>query len=260
MWIKPAMHWIGAACASAVVFWLCSIAAHAANPNALWQIVHGQCVPDEQQHGDPKPCAAVDLANGAARGFAILKDLKGATQFLLIPTRRVGGIESPSLLSPHAVNYFADAWAARTFTEKAAGRTMPRDTLSLAINSEFGRTQNQLHIHIDCIRRDVRDILRSESAHIGGRWTLLTRPLAGHHYRALRVMGPALDGHDPFVLLALGIPGARAAMGRYTLVVAGMRFGGRPGFIILEDHANLARGDRGSGEELQDHACALAHQ
>ena len=48
-------------------------------------------------------------------------------------------------------------------------------------------------------------------------------------------------------------------MGQHTLVVVGMVFGGRvPGFIILDDHADLAHGDWASGEELQDHGCALA--
>src|ERR1700691_2515171 len=98
-------------------------AAQASNPNVLWQIVHGQCIPDQQQHGDPKPCAKVDLAGG----FAVLKDISGASQFLLIPTTEVGGIEDPSLLAPLARNYFADAWQARSFVEKALGHAMPRD-------------------------------------------------------------------------------------------------------------------------------------
>ena len=231
-------------------------AAQASNPNVLWQIVHDKCVPDEEQHGDPKPCAEVNLAGG----YAVLKDIKGATQFLLIATALVGGIEDRSLLAPFARNYFADAWQVRSFVEKALGHTMPRDTLSLAINSASGRTQDQFHIHIDCIRADVRDALLRERRNIGWRWTLLKTPLAGHHYRAIRVTGPTLLGHNPFKLLAWGVPGARADMGQHTLVVVGMVFGGRvPGFIILDDHADKAHGDWGSGEELQDHACALGH-
>ncbi len=231
-----------------------AVPAHA-DSNVLWQIVHGQCVPDERQHGDPKPCAAVDLGGG----FAVLKDINGATQFLLIPTTEVGGIESRALLEPLAPNYFADAWQARSFVEKALGHAMPRDMLSLAINSEQGRTQDQLHIHIDCIRADVRDTLLRDRAKIGWRWAMLDDPLAGHHYRAMRVAGPTLFGHNPFKLLAWGVPGARADMGRHTLVVVGMQFGRVPGFVILDDQADLAHGDWGSGEELQDHACALGH-
>ncbi len=252
-------RWIAAGSALFIGLFFHAVAAQSANPNALWDIVHGQCAPNEQQHGDPKPCVEVDLKRGAARGFAVLKDIKGATQFLLIPTKRMSGIESRSLLAPRATNYFAQAWKARGFAERVIGRAMPRDTLSLAINSELGRSQNQLHIHIDCIRADVRKVLRSERARIGRRWTPLHEPLAGHRYNAMRVTGATLAGHNPFKLLARGIPGASAQMGRHTLVVVGMLFAGRmPGFVILDNRADRAHGDDASGENLQDHACALA--
>ena len=247
---------IAAASVLLIGLWSHGAAAQASNPNVLWQIVHDQCVPDRQQHRDPKPCAVVNLAGG----FAVLKDIKGSTQFLLIPTMQISGIESPTLLAPFAANYFADAWQARGLVEKALGHAMPPDMLSLAINSDPGRTQNQLHIHIDCIRAAVRDALVSERPNIGWRWTVLKTPLAGHQYRAMRVTGPTLFGHNPFKLLAWGVPGARADMGQHTLVVVGMVFNGRvPGFIILDDRADLAHGNWGSGEELQDHACALGH-
>ena len=76
----------------------------------------------------------------------------------------------------------------------------------------------------------------------------------------MRITGETLAGQNPFKLLARGVPGARADMGRHTLVVVGMLFAGDvPGFIMLDDHADPAHGDWGSGEELQDHACALGH-
>jgi CDP-diacylglycerol pyrophosphatase len=236
------------------------VPAQAANPNKLWEIVHGKCVPDEQQHGDPWPCAKVDLTRGAGGGFAILKDINGATQYLLIPTRRIFGIESPSLLTPSAPNYFAEAWENRSLVAWALLHPMPRDTLSLAINSDVGRTQNQWHIHIDCIRADVRQALQSQRSVVGPRWAPLKVLLVGHRYRVMRITGETLAGQNPFKLLARGGPGARADMGRHTLVVVGMLFAGDvPGFILLDDRADLAHGDRGSGENLQDHACALGH-
>lgn len=256
----PRLRWTVASVAVfiGVCWWV--LTAHSANPNALWEIVYGECVPDQLDHRNPKPCAEVDLTHGIADGFAVLKDIRGASQFLLIPTQRIGGIESRSLLKPGAVNYFDAAWTARSFAEKALGRAMPRDTLSLVINSQFGRTQNELHIHIDCIAADVRDVLRRQRDRIGDQWKELDEPLNGHRYYAMRVMGETLAGHDPFTLLAQGIPDAKADMAPYTLVVAGMEFDGdKPGFVILAHRADLARGDHGSGEELQDHACALAH-
>jgi len=233
---------------------------HAADPDALWKIVHQQCIPDQQQQGDPTPCALVDLQQGDAKGYAVLKDIVGATQYLLIPTARVSGIESPLLLDPGAPNYFADAWLERGYTERAAQRPLPREAISLAINSAFGRSQDQLHIHIDCVRADVRAALQRQLAAIGDSWAPLAEPLAGHPYRAMRVLADALDGTNPFVLLADGVPGARTAMGEQTIVVLGAEFaGGRPGFIILTDHVDSATGDKAGGEELQDHDCALAH-
>ena len=251
-------RWI--AVASGLCFGLFAHAAAQADANALWNIVHGQCVPDERQHGDPKPCAEVDLKKGIAGGFAVLKDIRGETQFLLIPTKQIGGIESAALLKPDAPNYFAAAWQARRLIEKVLGHPMPRDTLSLAINSELARSQNQLHIHIDCVRADIRAALQRERSDIGRRWKPLPVLLAGHRYRAMRVTAWSLAEHDPFKLLAQGISGAGADMGHHTLVVVGMRFARHvPGFVILDDRADPAHGNYAGGEELQDHACALAH-
>jgi CDP-diacylglycerol pyrophosphatase len=72
----------------------------AANPNALWDIVHDECVPDMRGRGDPAPCATIALQDGVSYGYAALKDLRGVTQFLLIPTARVSGIEDAALLAP----------------------------------------------------------------------------------------------------------------------------------------------------------------
>lgn len=235
--------------------------ARVGDPDVLWKIVHGKCVPNQQKHGDPAPCTLVDLHDGVAGGYVLLKDIRGATQYLVLPTARVTGIEDPRLLAPGAPNYFADAWHQRAYTERAAGRALPRDALSLAVNSPFSRSQNQLHIHIDCIRADVRGVLQRDRDLIGNGWAPLAETLAGHRYLARRVMAEDLDGADPFKLLAAGKPDARAAMGRQTLVVAGTEFaGGRPGFILLNSQVDLATGNRAGGEELQDHACALARQ
>jgi CDP-diacylglycerol pyrophosphatase len=229
------------------------------NPNALWSIVHGRCVPNEQQHGDPAPCAVVDLTQGVERGYAVLKDIKGTTQYLLIPTRRITGIEDTALLAPDAVNYFAAAWNARSFVDKAVGRQLPDDALGLAVNSVLARSQNQLHIHIDCIHTAVRSALARDGAKIGEHWSLLDEPFDGHRFQAMRVMGTTLAGHNPFKLLAEGVAGARADMGQRTLVVVGAA-GERAGFVILADRVNLLQDDFAGGSRLQDHSCALARR
>lgn len=225
-----------------------------ADPDALWRIVDGQCVPHQRASDNPAPCAEVDLSDD----FALLKDIDGAAQYLLIPTERISGIESPALLAPDATDYFAAAWRARPLVEERLGRGVPRDWMSLAINSEFARSQNQLHIHIDCLRADVHDALARNVARVGPVWAPFPEPLAGDHYSAIAVAGEDL-GANPFRLLADGVPGARTDMGRRTLVVVGAVLGdGRPGFIVLAGLVDPATGDTGGGEAVQDHQVCAA--
>jgi CDP-diacylglycerol pyrophosphatase len=232
---------------------------HAGDPSALWKIVSGQCVPHEQATRDPFPCSEVDLTEGLDKGYAVLKDIVGVAQFLLIPTARISGIEDPVILAPDATNYWAAAWKARTFVEGRLHTSLPRDAISLAINSSAGRSQNQFHIHIDCIRPDVREILTANLDKISDVWAPFPVALAGHRYRSIRIDQETLDGIDPFRVLADADPGAKADMGKQTLVLVGANFpDGIKGFVLLDDHANLFAGDAGHGEELQDHTCSVA--
>jgi CDP-diacylglycerol pyrophosphatase len=225
----------------------------------LWKIVSERCVPNALAHRDPAPCAKVDLDGGVPRGYVVLKDRDGRTQYLVMPTARVTGIESPLLLEPKAPNYFADAWHEIERVPRAAGRPLGIDDLSLAVNSALGRSQNQLHIHLDCVRVDVRETLRRRAPSLGRHWAPLGEPLLDHRYLALRVMAPNLDQIDPFQLLADGIPAARGAMDQWTLVVVGILSEDNvPGFVLLAGHVDPALGDWASGEELQDHNCAVA--
>jgi CDP-diacylglycerol pyrophosphatase len=240
----------GPAFAAAMLALLAISRVAAADSDALWYIVSEQCVPDQQQFHSPKPCALVDLA----AGYVVLKDREGETQFLLMPTERIAGIESPAILAPDAPNYWDAAWQARHFVDERAQHDLSRDAISLAINSESGRTQNQLHIHIDCVRLDVQSALRAHADAVGPGWAPFPAKLAGHDYMAMRIDQPDLTRINPFILLADGIPGARADMAHYTLVLVGVA----DGFVLLAGRAAGVT-NRGSGEELQDHACAAAH-
>jgi CDP-diacylglycerol pyrophosphatase len=223
------------------------------DPDALWKIVHDRCVPAAQAGRDPKPCAEVDLSHG----FALLKDIHGVAQYLLIPTARTTGIEDAALRQPGAPPYFAEAWAERTWLEKALGRDLPPQDIGLAINSRYGRSQNQLHIHIDCVRPDIRDAVRVHLSEVIREWTPFPVKLLDHTYRARRV--DALEGNDPIALVASGIPGATDNMARETLVALGETFpDGATGFVLLDDEA--AGSDKAHGEELLDHSCAVAHE
>lgn len=210
---------------------------------ALWSIVHDRCEPHARQNSDPAPCVFVSLTEG----YAVLKDNSPVKplHYLLIPTERLTGIEDPAVVAPEQPNRWAEAWEARRFVEGLAGRALARDEVALAINSPFARSQNQLHIHIACLKPAMRAALTEQAAAIGGAFAPLPKPLLDRPYRAMRVLGDGLEA-DPFQVAAA----SGANLDRATLVVAGATFAEGPGFIILLDEADLEHGDRAHGEDL----------
>ena len=236
------------------------------DPDVLWKIVHGRCLPSLRANHTPAPCVSVDIAGGETTGFAVLKDIEGPSQYLLIPTGKITGIESPAILAPGATNYFAHAWDAVTLVDERLGRVLPRRDLALAINSESGRSQNQLHIHIDCISMSARAALDRAAMHIGTHWQMLPRRLALHRYRAIWLPGQELGDTNPFQVLARSLADPETEMARHTLVLVGSERHGQPGFILLDGKASALsttlspriKLGSGSGEELEDHTCRIA--
>jgi CDP-diacylglycerol pyrophosphatase len=223
-----------------------------AQRDRLRVIVQEQCLPHWLTTHQPSPCSSVTLlgTGEAAQGFAVLHDRKGGAHFLLIPTRTVGGIESPEAQSAGAVNYFDAAWKARAVLDAATGLALSRSTVGLAVNQRRARSQDQLHIHMSCLRPSAFDALRREATRIGTTWTIVE--IDGHAYNAKRIMGENLLSANPIRLLSEGIPGAREQLADYTLLVAGESFSEGPGFVVL-----AAQGVPGA-ELLLDASCAVA--
>lgn len=220
-----------------------------AHPDALWRIVSGQCLPNQQRSGQPAPCA---LVNPAA-GFVVLKDRNGPLQYLLLPSAKISGIESPALLERATPNYFLQAWQARGLLARRHGRPIDDSALALTINSEWGRTQNQLHIHISCLRPEVQQQLQQEAGHVTGRWQPLPQPLLGDHWLARRVTPEELAQQGAFRLLA-ELPEARAHMGRYGLAMMRAKSGD---FLLLALPRDVLAFNLASAETLQDHDCRI---
>jgi CDP-diacylglycerol pyrophosphatase len=226
-----------------------------ASPNGLWTVVQS-CVA-EQKVGrvPPGECTSVDLKDKVA----ILRSIEGRWQFLAIPTSRVTGIEDPQVENPQLPNYWVLAWSAANHDLPAAV-TRDRSNIGLAINSVPGRSQNQLHIHISCIKPSVRELLIADQSQIGTSWSRPFITIGNQQYRAMRVESPTLAGKNPFLLL-LTLPGAAQHMGLHTLVVTGAvwNHGKTPGFYILDDYAHETSdgSDDGHGESLLDEDCDI---
>ncbi|WP_213805676.1 CDP-diacylglycerol diphosphatase [Granulicella sp. dw_53] len=223
------------------------------DPNALWAIVHDGCVKEEQAHGKPTPCSAVDLKDG----WAVFKDKRGKTQVLLIPTTRVTGIEDPQILRPNAPNYWQAAWDANLYVQQRAPRMLRRDELALAINSKDARSQDQLHIHVDCVRVDVHNQLHAEQVHLSEAWSDLT--VNGAAYRARTLSRDELHDDNVFELVEKQLPPGEG-MDQETVVITGANLPlGKEGFDVLVGRGGVG-GNSGGGESLQDHACEIARE
>jgi CDP-diacylglycerol pyrophosphatase len=239
------------ACAGLAAF-VAAQAHREAQRDRLRVIVQQECVPHWLKTHTPAPCSSVSLPphEPGAQGFAVLHDRKGGAHFLLIPTRTIRGIESPEVRSSGALNYFEAAWQARDALASVLGHAVPRDAVGMAINQEHARSQDQLHIHLSCLRPTVHEALQEAAANIGKSWSAFD--LEGGHYEVMRVMGDELGAANPFELLADRLPGAHDAMGDFTLLVAGMQFPEGPGFVLLA-------GNSVPGAELMlDPHCAVA--
>ncbi|MBV8623147.1 MAG: CDP-diacylglycerol diphosphatase [Herbaspirillum sp.] len=231
---------------------LCALAlpARAADPHKLWEIVSQQCVPGMQAQGQPQPCALVDLEHG----FVILKDIIGPAQFLLMPTRRMSGIESPELLAPDAPNYWAYAWQQRTRVAQALGRPRSDEQLGVEINSAAGRSQLHLHLHIDCMRRDVAASLGDHRDDPLRQWRAWY--FEGHRYWVMRLPADALEHDNPFKLAADRSAYAAANMASQSLLLTGARFAdGSAGLFLINMPVNFDLQEQGSAEVLMDHDC-----
>jgi CDP-diacylglycerol pyrophosphatase len=234
---------VAIASVGAVLF---AAAASCANRDALREIVQDQCLAHWREQHSAAPCVEVHLDDAHAEsGYAVLADRKGGAHFLLIPTRTISGIESPTLEEPGAPSYFQAAWRAHERLDGVVGRQVPVRFIGLAVNPLHARSQDQLHIHIECLRPDVYQTLARQAARLSASWSLLT--LAGSSYWAQRISGD-LEADDPFKLLAAHFPDADRSMGDYTLVVAGAPSEDR-GFLVLASAS-------AAGELLLDSSCA----
>lgn len=222
----------------------------AIDSDGLWKVVGGQCVPNMRDKGQPGPCTTVDFQ----KRDAVLKDIAGRAQYLLIPTDRVGGIESAEILYGGSPEYFADAWAATSYVQTKLGKSLGANQLGTEINSSQRRSQNQLHIHVDCMRTDITDKLAPFSTAPTGQWRWTT--LDGNRYRVMRVTS-LTDRGNPFRVVEHSLA-PKQSMSVQTILVTGAGSDAkRDGWLIVNSGLDVENGS-GSAEGLLDHQCAVA--
>jgi CDP-diacylglycerol pyrophosphatase len=192
--------------------------------DALWGVVRS-CVLAKSTVGLDFPCVEVD-ADKDPSAVAILRPPMDDTHLLVVPLARISGLEDPQAIASPMVKVWSRAWdARRLLSTRPVGWTVA----GMALNAEHVRSQDQLHIHVDCL---AESFIRDMSGHIeriGNNWTKLANSFGG--LWGMRVDGARTEDLNPVALASQGLPFPRKAA---NLGVAGFRTAsGREGFLVF---------------------------
>jgi CDP-diacylglycerol pyrophosphatase len=220
--------------------------------DVLWAALK-TCVLAKRLANRTFPCLAVDLGEADRPGTAVLRAPGEPTHSVLMPTDTVAGLEAPVLRGPAGAAYWRAALAARPVVSDALKGKLSPGEVGLAVNSARGRSQDQLHIHLDCLKPSVLRAVRTHGRQIRRSWGRFPVPLAGDRYYALRVPEAEAAQFNPFAALH-SLPGARPDLHRTSFAALATPPGDpEPGFILLAYRAPNA-----SAEDVMDHSCAAA--
>ncbi len=208
--------------------------------DALWRIVHDQCAVNPTA---TSPC----VVYAPRDGYGLIKDRNGFEQYLLIATDRISGIEDPVLYEPAHAGLLAAAWNLQAWPARKIGHAIPADQYSIAINSSHRRSQDQLHIHLDCVTVGVHEALARE--HPGATWAPLGQTLADAHWVAMAV--DSLDASQAPLAWLKMLPESMVLADVSLLVV------GAPPVVAANGNYWLLASTETSSETLQDHLCAI---
>ena len=183
--------------------------AHGAYANKLWQVVQQACLD-----------AQVDSSMCVLQGHSIVfKTNQTPPHYLLIPSTPLSGIEAPALWNSAYPAYFSEAWRLRYLAGARLG-TRPAAQIGIALNSACNRTQNQLHVHMNCIKPSVLTELHAKQGQIQTQWRDIV--INQQPYRAKRMPGADIP-NDLLSDIAQTDPDAARHPDQQTLFAALLR-------------------------------------
>lgn len=227
-----------------------------ADRDDLWRIVNSRCVPEFVSGQPPLPCVRIRMdPSHRETGWVVLKDRRGALQYLLMPTTLIPGIESPVLTTPAVPNFFAQAWDARDLLDQRQGAPLSREAVSLTVNAVTRRSQDHLHIHISCTRPELLARLLAAQDEIQPTWGPLRGGWLGHRWFVRRA--GSLDEVNLFADVAQHVGGAD--MSAVGIGAVAMAFNdGTNGFVLMATLTDRTDSTSGSAEhDIQDHDCGI---
>ena len=246
------MRWLLAA-----VLIILAVAGVACNRMILWLVVQ-TCSANGRLFDVPFPCLEIDkMTADDLAGYAVLRAPFEATHIVVTPTVPISGIESPTLTASNAPNYIKHAWNMGHYVEEGLGRHLAWDEIGLAVNSRRGRSQDQLHIHVDCVDASVRKILRDSEEFVPGKWVHMKQQIQNIRYWALLLKAEDLDATNMFQLAATDLRIRPKDQSNLSLALLGtITSGDQRSFLLLADIDQRYRHRPAHTEYLLDHSCA----
>ena len=235
---------------AAAAILVAAVSAAASDRRALWDVVRA-CLTTHALTGGAFPCLDVEVRDGVDRGFVVLRPPFGDPDTVLIPTRRVAGVEDPWLIEPDAPNYFAEAWNARRFVPALGAGGGREPDAAIAVNSMAKRSQDQLHIHIGCLEPEVgRGLASAFAAAPVGEWSRAATAHFGGEFWIFRTGKASFDDVEPFRLVGEGPAATPRERARTMVAVAKPWIRGHREFVILAARSGI------KAENVVDVTCA----
>ena len=156
------------------------------------------CVTNYQLTGASFPCLEVNTAQGASRGFVTIRAPLARTHIIVCRRQKSKELKTRRFSHPTPRITFRCVGSTKICDRGGAasdqgGRYRAGDKFAA------GRSQDQLHIHVDCLRRRYAQLLRlHNSALRSDRWSRLPFAFRGRYYWALLLNSADLSQTNVF--------------------------------------------------------------
>lgn len=195
---------------------------------ALWSVIHRLCVP-ASYIGFSFPCLRVDRA----QGYAVLRSLaQSRPDIIVAPTVFIEGVESLPAMRGVYPNLWKAGWISRDLLTKYSHRELAWNEVILAVNSKMTRSQDQLHLHVGCIDRKLRDFISEEAGRRGANWRFVG-PSGKFPDIYLKYLNKEAVNSDVFAMINNEIPASLNSAELQTIALAGVEIGSWQGYALI---------------------------
>jgi CDP-diacylglycerol pyrophosphatase len=203
----------------------------------------------ESLAGNAFPCVEADPSGSQTFGRVLLKSPRYRSEFLILPADPVQGVESSVLQQEAANPLWVFAWQSRHNVEGVLHGSLPAEAIGLTVNSSGSRTQDQFHIHVDCVSNAVQRQLLNIPIRKGA-WTPITNLAGDGAYIATQLGAGDLATTNIMAIVASQLP-TGTSLGEASVAVVGVGKGDNASAFNV-----LVRFDNRAAEDLLDHTCA----